>query len=168
MYLGSSIATSLCEGESKPKHVGLLKVNKQDFVIDELRLKSTRPFVFDNIILRDHDIKVGVSLAESISQYVDQYIEHDIMPKVTKQLTGMLIVLNYSFVSIHVFDFLILLIFSKNTHDIGYPGQPLQPLIRLRIFHENDNQIFDTLRFENIILFYPILFFFLTQSISSK
>ncbi|EFN86093.1 Double-strand break repair protein MRE11 [Harpegnathos saltator] len=112
---GSSIATSLCEGESKPKHVGLLKVNKKEFKMKSIKLNSIRPFVFDNMILRDHhDIKVGISLAESISQYVDQYIENNIMCKVAEQLTG-------------------------------YPDQPLQPLIRLRIFHEDDNQIFDTL-----------------------
>lgn len=78
----------MCEGESKPKHVGLLKVNKKDFKVRSLKLKSVRPYVFDNMILCDHDIKVGVSLAESICHYVDQYIENDIVPKVTEQLTG--------------------------------------------------------------------------------
>lgn len=42
----------------------------------------------------------------------------------------------------------------------GYPGQPLQPLIRLRIFHENDNEVFDTLRFVKIILFCSISYSF--------
>lgn len=60
-----------------------------------LKLKSVRPYVFSNMILHDHDIKVGVSVAESICQYVDQYIENELMPKVTEQLTGVLIVLNY-------------------------------------------------------------------------
>lgn len=30
----------------------------------------------------------------------------------------------------------------------GYPDQPTQPLIRLRIFYEDDNEQFDTLRYE--------------------
>ncbi|KYM84030.1 Double-strand break repair protein MRE11 [Atta colombica] len=113
---GSSIVTSLCESESKPKHVGLLKINKSNFKIKPLKLQSVRPFIFDNLILHDHDIKMRncVSLANAISQYVDQYIENNIMPKVAEQLTG-------------------------------YPGQPLQPLIRLRIFYDDVNEQFDTL-----------------------
>jgi len=60
-----------------------------------LKLKSVRPYVFDNMILHNHDIKIGdcVSLADSISQYVDQYIENELMPRVAEQLTGMLIIL---------------------------------------------------------------------------
>ncbi|KYN11165.1 Double-strand break repair protein MRE11A [Trachymyrmex cornetzi] len=113
---GSSIVTSLCESESKPKHVGLLKINKSNFKIKPLKLQSVRPFIFDNLILHDHDIKMRncVSLANAISQYVDQYIENNIMSKVAEQLTG-------------------------------YPGQPLQPLIRLRIFYDDDSEQFDTL-----------------------
>jgi double-strand break repair protein MRE11 len=95
LILGSSIATSLCEAESKPKHVGLLEINKTNFRIKKLELKSVRPFIFENMILRDHDIKIGncVSLADSVSQYVDQYIENELMPKVVKQLTGISYVL---------------------------------------------------------------------------
>lgn len=61
-----------------------------------LKLKSVRPYVFDNMILHDHDIKIRdcVSVADSISQYVDQYIENELMPRVAQQLTGMSIVLD--------------------------------------------------------------------------
>ncbi|KAI4465775.1 double-strand break repair protein mre11 [Holotrichia oblita] len=48
---GSSVATSLSEGESADKHVGLLKVYKDTFKIISLPLKSVRPFIFDDIIL---------------------------------------------------------------------------------------------------------------------
>jgi len=80
----------LCEAESKPKHVGLLEINKDKFQIKNLRLKSVRPYVFENMILRDHDIKIEnyVSLADSVCQYVDQYIENELIPKAAKQLTG--------------------------------------------------------------------------------
>lgn len=110
IILGSSIATSLCEGESKPKHVGLLKINKNHFKMTSLKLKSVRPFIFDNIILEDHDIKIGdcVSVADSISQYIDRYIENELMPKVAEQLTGIIniklffITLNYSLVRYYI------------------------------------------------------------------
>lgn len=55
-----------------------------------LKLKSVRPYIFDNMILSDHDIKAQdcISLADSISHYVDQYIENELIPKVAEQLTG--------------------------------------------------------------------------------
>lgn len=86
----------MCEGESKPKHVGLLKINKNNFKMKSLKLKSVRPYVFDNMILSDHDIKIQdcISLSDSIRQYVDRYIENELMPKVAEQLTGMLITLS--------------------------------------------------------------------------
>lgn len=98
-FSGSSIATSLCEGESKPKHVGLLKVNKNQFKMKSLKLKSVRPYIFDNMILSNHDIKIGdcVTVADSVSQYVDRYIENELMPKVAQQITSMSIVLNVTF-----------------------------------------------------------------------
>lgn len=115
---GSSIVTSLCESESKAKHVGLLKINKKNFKMKDLKLKSVRPYIFENMILRDHDIKskVGnyISMQETVLKYVDHYIENEIMPKVAKQLTG-------------------------------YPNQPVQPLIRLRIFYDDENEQFDTI-----------------------
>jgi len=75
--------------------VGLLKINKNNFKMKSLKLKSVRPYVFENFILSDHDIKMDdcISLADSVSQYVDRYIENELMPKVAEQLTGMLITL---------------------------------------------------------------------------
>lgn len=84
----------MCEGESKPKHVGLLKINKSNFKMKSLKLKSVRPYIFENMILSDHDIKTHdcISLADSVSQYVDRYIENELMPKVAEQLTGIVII----------------------------------------------------------------------------
>lgn len=49
--LGSSVATSLSEGEATQKHVGLLKVHKETFKIIPLPLKSVRPFIYEDIVL---------------------------------------------------------------------------------------------------------------------
>lgn len=51
---GSSVATSLSEGESKVKHVGILSIKGKDFKIDKIRLRSVRPFVIEDVILKDH------------------------------------------------------------------------------------------------------------------
>ncbi|TPX61200.1 hypothetical protein PhCBS80983_g01238 [Powellomyces hirtus] len=49
---GSSVATSLCEGESVPKHIAILKITGMDFQIQPIRLRTVRPFVMDEVILQ--------------------------------------------------------------------------------------------------------------------
>lgn len=88
--LGSSVATSLCQGEAVPKHVGLLQVNNKKFKLKKLKLNTVRPFVFDDLILSDHqmDINYSENYADKIRDFVDHYIEHTIIPQVCKQTTS--------------------------------------------------------------------------------
>lgn len=51
---GSSVATSLSEGEAIDKHCGLLQIYKNKFNMQELPLKTVRPFIFDSINLADY------------------------------------------------------------------------------------------------------------------
>ncbi|GAA5824665.1 hypothetical protein JCM3770_005624 [Rhodotorula araucariae] len=51
---GSSIATSLAKGEAIPKHVGLIKIQGKEFEFEPIRLRSVRPFVFEEISLFEH------------------------------------------------------------------------------------------------------------------
>ncbi|GAA5974461.1 hypothetical protein JCM11641_003229 [Rhodosporidiobolus odoratus] len=51
---GSSVATSLAKGEAIPKHVGLLRIQGKEFDFEPIRLRSVRPFVFDEVSLSDH------------------------------------------------------------------------------------------------------------------
>lgn len=39
---GSSVATSLCEGEAVPKHVGLLEIRGNDFRLQAVPLSQVR------------------------------------------------------------------------------------------------------------------------------
>lgn len=48
---GSSIATSLSEGEAVPKHVAILQINKLEFSMEKVRLKTVRPFQMSEVIL---------------------------------------------------------------------------------------------------------------------
>ncbi|KAJ3149384.1 Double-strand break repair protein mre11a [Geranomyces variabilis] len=50
---GSSVATSLCEGEAVPKHIAILTVKGLDFKIEPIRLQTVRPFVIDEVALKD-------------------------------------------------------------------------------------------------------------------
>ncbi|XP_015600381.1 double-strand break repair protein MRE11 isoform X2 [Cephus cinctus] len=114
---GSSVATSLCEAESVPKRIGILSVNGNDFKVEQIYLQTVRPFVFDNIVLRDVDIGEDYSkvMADRVMDYVDDYIEETMITKASKQLTG-------------------------------HPDQPTQPLIRLRVFYSSNEEIFNTVR----------------------
>ena len=58
MYdLGSSVATSLCEGEAVEKHVALLEVRNTDFKITKKKLQTVRPFIHEDLILSDINLK---------------------------------------------------------------------------------------------------------------
>lgn len=48
---GSSVATSLTEGEALPKHIAILEIHKRRFRLTPQRLACVRPFVFQDIVL---------------------------------------------------------------------------------------------------------------------
>lgn len=50
---GSSVATSLSEGESIEKHIGLLLVHKNEFKLEPIKLQTVRPFIFESVNLGD-------------------------------------------------------------------------------------------------------------------
>jgi double-strand break repair protein MRE11 len=50
---GSSVATSLSEGESKRKHIGLLEIHQDRFRLKPIPLQTVRPFVMSSIVLAD-------------------------------------------------------------------------------------------------------------------
>ncbi|XP_056639073.1 double-strand break repair protein MRE11 [Diorhabda sublineata] len=77
---GSSVATSLIEGESIPKKVGLLKINKSDFKIIPIELKTVRPFVYGEMTIKD-DLQMDFdppsssnSMMEIVGKKVDMMI----------------------------------------------------------------------------------------------
>lgn len=50
---GSSIATSLSEGESVKKHIGLLQIQGRQFKLTKIALETVRPFYMEDIVLSD-------------------------------------------------------------------------------------------------------------------
>lgn len=53
MQPGSSVATSLCEGESVQKHVCVLSITGRDYEVEKIRLKTVRPFVMKEMVLSE-------------------------------------------------------------------------------------------------------------------
>lgn len=115
---GSSVATSLSEGEAIDKHIGLLLIHGDKFRIEPIKLKSVRPFVFDTVLLADIEDDLGLNEGDT-SQKVQDFV--------TDKIKEMM-----------------LLAKDKET---DHPNQPKEPLIRLRLIYNNEDQVFNAIRF---------------------
>ncbi|GAB6031188.1 Double-strand break repair protein mre11a [Chamberlinius hualienensis] len=85
---GSSVATSLSVGEAVKKQIGILHIYKENFRMEEIPLKTVRPFCIEDISLENcsFDLKdddLSSKVMEYCSEYVEQMIEDS-----KKQLTG--------------------------------------------------------------------------------
>lgn len=58
IFLGSSVSTSLREGEAVPKHVAILKIIGKRFDLEKIKLKTVRPFVIESYNLNDWNLKL--------------------------------------------------------------------------------------------------------------
>ncbi|XP_043469507.1 double-strand break repair protein MRE11 [Leptopilina heterotoma] len=120
---GSSVATSLSEGEAVTKHVGILSVHKTDFKLKKIKLKTVRPFVFDNVYVSKDMPELANKSQELwpdlILKYVRDFVEHEMMPRAANLLTG-------------------------------HPDQPTLPLIRVRVHINDDSQRFENNKISQI------------------
>lgn len=69
---GSSVATSLSEGESKQKHIALLTINGRDYQIEKIPLHTVRPFILKDISLSSFPNLLHMDLKEINSFLVNQ------------------------------------------------------------------------------------------------
>lgn len=67
---GSSVATSLSEGEALDKHIAILHICKEQFKLEPIKLQTVRPFIFKSIKLQDYDDELDLD-------------EGDVKPKVS-------------------------------------------------------------------------------------
>lgn len=93
LFLGSTIATSLCEGEAGSKHVGLLRIKGQSFNMEPLELKTVRLMHFETIKLSECDEEYDVSNAKSTQEFIKQKIE-DILIDLSLKRSGMFIIIS--------------------------------------------------------------------------
>ncbi|KAK0220947.1 Mre11 DNA-binding presumed domain-containing protein [Armillaria nabsnona] len=59
---GSSVATSLADGEALEKHVALLKIQGKDFQLSPIPLRTVRPFVIEEVVLSEVAEEEGFEL----------------------------------------------------------------------------------------------------------
>ncbi|PIA34365.1 hypothetical protein AQUCO_03800163v1 [Aquilegia coerulea] len=75
---GSSVATSLIDGEAKPKHVLLLEIKGNQYRPTKIPLKSVRPFEYAEVVLKDEadiDPNDQASVLEHLDKVVSSLIE---------------------------------------------------------------------------------------------
>ena len=115
---GSSVATSLSEGESIEKKVGILEIHRKEFKMVAVKLKTVRPFIFRSI---------------NIDEFVDdlRLDEGDTRSKVEK------------FYCQNIAE----MIQESKGRLSGHNKQPTVPLIRLRVLYTDENHIINLPRF---------------------
>ncbi|KAJ4726225.1 Double-strand break repair protein [Melia azedarach] len=72
---GSSVATSLIEGESKPKHVLLLEIKGNQYRPTKIPLTSVRPFEYTEIVLKD-EADIDPNDQNSILEHLDKVVRN--------------------------------------------------------------------------------------------
>ncbi|KAG6888769.1 meiotic recombination [Termitomyces sp. Mi166 len=63
---GSSVATSLADGEAIQKHVALLQIQGKEFQLTPIPLRTVRPFVVEDVVLSEVAEEEGIDLSDEI------------------------------------------------------------------------------------------------------
>ncbi len=86
--LGSTIQTSLSEGEQLQKHVGILHIYKKTFKMHQRPLQTVRQFYFVDIHLTDHiDEKALKTLSNTkLEQKLDKILTDTVIIDIEKCL----------------------------------------------------------------------------------
>ncbi|KAG9320917.1 hypothetical protein KVV02_001722 [Mortierella alpina] len=139
---GSSVATSLSEGESKEKHVAILKICKGKFNIQKIRLKSVRPFIMGDVTLSDHQL--------------DPTDQHKVNSFISKRVRDLVRQANEDWVNKNGRASRKRRMYSENdsgdeeptTDNTGEQSLPTpKPLVRLRVEYSGGFEIFNPQRF---------------------
>ncbi|KAG7095679.1 meiotic recombination, variant 2 [Marasmius oreades] len=78
---GSSVATSLADGESIEKHVALVSIQGKDFQLTPIPLRTVRPFVIEEVVLSEladeegFDVSDQIAISKSLKSKVNILIE---------------------------------------------------------------------------------------------
>lgn len=124
LQAGSSVATSLTEGESEPKHVFILAIKDKQYLLEPILLLSVRPFITRDISLRQENFVEGPAS------------KADILAFLVEQVENMIEEANAQYK-------------ERNGIEEGDTQEIPLPLIRLRVDHTGDYEIENSRRFSN-------------------
>lgn len=91
--LGSTVATSMCEGESGSKYVGLLTIKDSTFNMEPLELKTVRQMHFETIKLSECD--EDVSNSKKTQDFLRRKIKNILLDLSHKRSSMFYIIFNY-------------------------------------------------------------------------
>ncbi len=84
---GSSVATSLVQGEGIKKHVGLLEIKQDSFRMTPIPLKSVRPFYLEEITLTNEIDADQRNVRAAVETFLSEKVE-DIIDQNSKKYVG--------------------------------------------------------------------------------
>ncbi|KAK9456781.1 Mre11 DNA-binding presumed domain-containing protein [Dipodascopsis uninucleata] len=124
---GSSVATSLCEGEAVEKFVGLLTITGKKFEIQRIRLKTVRPFIMKDVILsRDSGFAANSKNKGQVIRWLIDQVDQLISEANNKWRED-----------------------SKGENGYLATDEPPLPLIRLRVEYSGGYEVENPRRFSN-------------------
>ncbi|CAG0891948.1 unnamed protein product [Cyprideis torosa] len=119
---GSSVATSLCEGEAVPKHVFVVRIHKKKLQYDAIPLQTVRPFVMEDLLL-DEALQPLMSQENLESRSFEVSVK-EAKKKKEAELSRLIVERKLN-----------KMIKEAESQLSGHEAQPRLPLIRLRVFH---------------------------------
>eukprot|EP01135_Chromosphaera_perkinsii_P004833 Nk52_evm11s298 gene=Nk52_evmTU11s298 len=134
---GSSVATALSDGESKKKHIGILKIKGKKHEITPIPLCTVRPFLIKDIVLSEQP-ELNPNNQEQVIEYIKSEVE-----ELLQQATEMV----------------------EDADNVAELKNPIEPLIRVRVEYSGGFTPFNVQRFgqcfvskvanpKDILLFY--------------
>ncbi|KAK7206668.1 double-strand break repair protein mus-23 [Myxozyma melibiosi] len=128
MQPGSSVVTSLCEGESVEKFVGLLSLTGKEYSVEKIKLATVRPFVMKEVIMaRDCGFPATSKNRGRVIEWLTAQVEQ-LIDRAHEQWRG------------------------ANSNEYGTPltdEEPPLPLIRLRVEYSGGYEVENPRRFSN-------------------
>ncbi|KAK6458451.1 Mre11 DNA double-strand break repair factor [Scheffersomyces xylosifermentans] len=131
LQAGSSVATSLSEGEVADKHAFILNIRDRDYSIERIKLQSVRPFVMKEISLSKTDLIPGAASKSDVISYLVDEVDKAITAAGEK----------FKESNPDLFD-------EESTPESEAEKIPL-PLIRLRVEYSGGYEIENVRRFSN-------------------
>lgn len=129
LQAGSSIATSLSEGEVADKHAFLLNIKGKDYSIEPIRLNSVRPFIMKEIQLLKTNLLPGVAYKDDVVTFLTEEVEKAIEQGKQKFIDN----------NRHLFE---------DVEETMNDKIPL-PLVRLKVEYTGNYEIENARRFSN-------------------
>lgn len=121
---GSSVATSLIEGESIPKHVAILSIKNKEFKLEPIPLMTVRPFAIQSVSLAaDSNISPSSTNKQEISNWLIEKVDALIVKAIDD--------------------------WRERTGKTNIDEEPPLPLVRLKVDYSGGYEVENPRRFSN-------------------